>query len=461
MRRPLPALLASCLLFVAVFQSRPALALSPMTMKANVMLSRPTETSNSGIAVFVNASQVVAAFNKGRRTEELQFGFPANSLGIFSLPVGYESMTPQQRALYLINTERQIRAGFDYGSGPVLGKPLEGLEEGLVNTAQGHADFLDSTKTFTHIGKDGSTGFDRIFATYPASCRQSLGLGEILYSGPTAFNIEAAVFNWIYMDSSSGGTRLTLLIQDNGISGKPNPFLSIGYVDDHGANGSEGFLGIGVKGNYIVLNIADPSNAVGCQFSIMQEDPLPVRLISWSGKYEERTVQLKWQTAWEEQAEYFQIERSLDLKSFVTIAKIAAMGDSREQQSYEWTDTAPAPGVNYYRLKQADRAADRFGGATQAFRIIAIRTDQKPGRLTVYPNPVGPGEPLRFANGAITSGVVRLYNLAGNEIPVRTDSSDKGELRIQPTLSLPAGMYVISVKEDSGQIRQTSVIVSH
>ncbi|WP_080059517.1 T9SS type A sorting domain-containing protein [Spirosoma aerolatum] len=447
-------------------------AQAPANLTSNVALTAPTETDFAPSAFFSSTAQIVAAFNKARRTEETQLGLAANSLGNLTLPASYSTLSDNQRALYLINAERTARAGINYGSGAVLGKPLEGVETNLDNTAQGWADYLYKNNLFTHqVLPGGTSPFQRVEATYATNCVQrnssgqyTMGRSENIYyacGGSATYAVEQAIFSWIYRDSSSSwGHREAVLIQNVDASGHT------GYVDDRGATGNEGFLGMGVTtgSSYtacgsnpvrlVVLNIADPGSDASCTFSL-ENNPLPVSLLYWKGTADEKTVKLEWATSWEKNADYFLIQRSTDLKAFDNVGKVQSKGTTQETQSYAFVDETPALGHNYYRLVQTD-----LDGSSETSRIISI---YRPGndlyaRLAVYPNPVESNAPFRLLLPEKSSVDVRLYNLLGFEVPINLSRANDQELLLQPINTLPFGLYSLVVVKE-GQQQQTQLLV--
>lgn len=112
------------------------------------------------------------------------------------------------------------------------------------------------------------------------------------------------------------------------------------------------------------------------------EPPLPVTLVSFSGKAVEKAIDLKWTTTEEINASHFEIQRSGDAKNFEPIGKVDAKGDSKVVVDYLFTDQAPLPGTNYYRLKQIDR-----DGSYAFSKTISVLSDSG-FRISVYPNPV-------------------------------------------------------------------------
>ena len=67
-----------------------------------------------------------------------------------------------------------------------------------------------------------------------------------------------------------------------------------------------------------------------------------------------RSVKLAFSTATERDNAYFAIERATDGNTFLEIGQTPSLGNSRAPQTYQFTDLAPAKGINYYRLRQVD-----------------------------------------------------------------------------------------------------------
>lgn len=112
------------------------------------------------------------------------------------------------------------------------------------------------------------------------------------------------------------------------------------------------------------------------------QPPLPVTLVSFTGKAVEETVALKWETTEEVNASHFEVQRSSDARHFEPIGNVAAKGESKIRITYAFTDTSPLPGTNYYRLKQIDQ------DGTYAFSKTISVTSNSELRISVYPNPV-------------------------------------------------------------------------
>ncbi len=81
---------------------------------------------------------------------------------------------------------------------------------------------------------------------------------------------------------------------------------------------------------------------------------LPVELLSFTAERNVNTALLNWETASEENNDYFNIERLNAIGEFENIGRVDGNGSTSMHSYYTFTDEAPLTGVNYYRLKQVD-----------------------------------------------------------------------------------------------------------
>lgn len=373
-------------------------------------------------AYFSTESQIQNAFSEARRQEETQLGLPANSLGNLVLPSNYSSLSLSERALTIINMEREARAGKTYTIpstvGPVLGLPLAGIDAPLNTLAENYADSLVK---YDNNGLDhnlyGTTPFTRISTLYGACAEFNARAENLYYScgGSSSYVVEQAIFSWVYRDaSSSWGHRAAVLIQDvDPITGQN------GFDDNQGASNSEGFLGIGVAANVsgygscgsganiVVMNIVDPSTASGCSFS-----PLPVNLISFNvTKTAQKQVRLDWQTTQEIDHKGFEVERSIDMTNWLTLGFVSSSAGavSGSRKSYRFTDENPEWGLQYYRLRQLD-LTDHFEVFYAKEVYIDLEDDITP---VSFPNPVV--NYLKIKNLSVKAPY-EIYDLAGNKL---------------------------------------------
>ncbi len=140
------------------------------------------------------------------------------------------------------------------------------------------------------------------------------------------------------------------------------------------------------------------------QFTIAgnTSNPLPVTLISFTGKLEKETVLLQWKTMNEINTAAFRIEKSVDGFNFVEIGKVTADNSNAIEHLYGYKDAKPFVGRIFYRLKIIDK-----DGKFDYSNILSISNNTTD--LKVYPT-------ICQSNIIIATSqnnVVYLYNAAG------------------------------------------------
>jgi hypothetical protein len=193
--RHLFGFLIAVALILGVFAT--ANALSPLDPNANIPWDEDAVQPGNQ-ATFAGVGAIQSAFSNARRQEELQFGLPANSLGNLALPgqAAWNALSLAQRALLIVNSERVARAGINYGAGPVLGLPLEGVEGNINTLSQAYTDYMLANDFWAHNAPAGgpppfagTTPFSRIdndpvigngAGTGGAACHQFISSAENL-----------------------------------------------------------------------------------------------------------------------------------------------------------------------------------------------------------------------------------------------------------------------------------------
>lgn len=179
--------------------------------------------------------------------------------------------------------------------------------------------------------------------------------------------------------------------------------------------------------------------------------PLPVTLVSFTGKVADEKVVLEWTTASEYNNAYFDVQRSEDGVTFETIGRVNGKGTSTVRNDYRFIDIQPLIGVNYYRLKQVDT-----DGKFEYTKVIAVNFTQEDAgsaQVLVYPNPLQKQERLTlevkgFAPESEVS--IQLVDMTGRVMYVATSKTTKSgmlneELRM-PT-EIASGVYNLIIRD--------------
>ena len=175
--------------------------------------------------------------------------------------------------------------------------------------------------------------------------------------------------------------------------------------------------------------------------------PLPVSLVSFTGKSNKNGIVLNWVTAWEEENQGFEVEKSTNADSFERVGFVDGKSSSKTEAVYEFTDQNVLPGlIYYYRLKQKD-----VSGESSTSQIIGIRAwaDEQEDKADISPNPSKGTFTLSGQN--LDRDNIRLYGPSGAEIPINTsETEDRKKLDIWVKTFLPPGIYYLDMKDPNG-----------
>ena len=100
---------------------------------------------------------------------------------------------------------------------------------------------------------------------------------------------------------------------------------------------------------------------------VLNVSALPVDFISFKGKLNNGIVQLNWQTGFELNNDFFDVQNSMDGIKFNTIGVINGHGNSSQVNEYFFEDINPRLPKSYYPLKQVD-----FNGSSTYSKVICI-----------------------------------------------------------------------------------------
>jgi uncharacterized protein YkwD len=213
-----------------------ALALLLSSSLAGIAVARPLQPPNPSVdfpyawGAGSTFADIALAFNGARAQENTD----PNTSGEAYVPMPnlvmppeatWNTMSDNDKAVWLINQERAVRNLV----------PMEGWTQAASNMGQAWTDYLLANDFFDHddptIPDPDPTTLGNRAPTYYGTCWS--WVGENLYWQPwAAVPVEAAIYNWIYDDSSSAWHHREYILRDT-------------YSDNACLAGQEGFLGIG------------------------------------------------------------------------------------------------------------------------------------------------------------------------------------------------------------------------
>ncbi len=181
--------------------------------------------------------------------------------------------------------------------------------------------------------------------------------------------------------------------------------------------------------------------------------PLPVSLIYFNAQRQSEKVLLQWQTGFEKDNLSFEIQRSLDGKTFTTIGTVEGSGNSNSYINYIYFDNEPGLGINYYRLKQ-NNEDDTFTYS----KVIAVRID---GLALLYPNPARDIVKITFgkSNKLQEKIILKVLNNIGVIVKYETILLKNSERQCQLQISdLPSGIYFIEIHTEEEKLTKKLII---
>lgn len=178
-------------------------------------------------------------------------------------------------------------------------------------------------------------------------------------------------------------------------------------------------------------------------------DPLPVKLIAFTGKLQNETVLLNWTTENEINVDRYEIERSFNGINFEKIARVNA----QNLDKYNVNDIVSEfkGKIIYYRLRMVD-ADGKFSYSNMIKFHIPVNV-----QFTLYPNPANNYTSIRFNKNISGHLFAKITDITGKTVMQNDLLAEDGET-ILSTKNLTAGTYTVTVVYDNNRFTATLVI---
>ncbi len=175
---------------------------------------------------------------------------------------------------------------------------------------------------------------------------------------------------------------------------------------------------------------------------------LPVRLLNFSGAFQNSAAVLNWQVDNQDKFSHYEIERSTNGSNYTNVAsKLALPGSGK--LTYQQIDDLSGPdaigNVFYYRLKMVD-----LDGRYSYSNVVMIRRDQKAvSGLLLSPNPVVNTNTLtiRLSANNNSTAQVKIVDLSGRILHQQQNILVDGinSITVNEMSRLQAGTYFVQV----------------
>ncbi len=185
---------------------------------------------------------------------------------------------------------------------------------------------------------------------------------------------------------------------------------------------------------------------VECLDHMYLASSLPVELISFDGENQESMNYLSWITQNEINHDFYLLERSSDGESFVALGQVTSPSIFDGSNHYQFIDTKPIIGQNYYRLRQTD-----LDGAFTYSDVIAIEY-YPASKFHVFPNPTFSGKfQILFPHRDPRTSALNIYNLLGKKMENYQILGNQGPLVHIDLGTVGKGIYIITYEDRHGK----------
>jgi len=198
---------------------------------------------------------------------------------------------------------------------------------------------------------------------------------------------------------------------------------------------------IGNNYEHTFLITADPNSQGLNRFKLIfdTQGALPVNLSSFDGRKKEMTSLLTWKAASISGKPVFEIERSLDGKSFTKIGEVK----SNSGFVYSFTDLKPELAINYYRLRILDN-----NGKAENSKTIALDFSDGATKMaiSVFPNPFTDNITLKLKGVAQERYAMNIIDGFGRKLKSTLAFPMNNEINVSLS-DLSAGMYTLELRD--------------
>ncbi|MEP6949129.1 MAG: choice-of-anchor tandem repeat GloVer-containing protein [Ginsengibacter sp.] len=337
--------------------------------------------------------------------------------------------------------------GIPYGS---LIRATDGKLYGLTSNYGGNAGggtiFLFDPVTFNYTvlkSFDNTNGGNPVGSLMQADDGNLYGM-----TGSGGSNFDGVIFSFnpasrIYtklldFDSSNGAYPMGNLMQAN--DGKLYGMTSAGGSNNAGVI----FSFDPSTSTYSKLENFDGTNGakpyLGSGFiEVLESGPLPVTLISFTGKNSGNYNMLSWQAGNEQNLNYYELQRSIDGQNFAEISQIKAAGNNN--YSYRDNIGSLVSSLCYYRLKSVDK-----DGIFKYSIVLEIRKERN-GFAGVSPNPFKDNLVINVESFSRDKVIFIITDISGKQLYKENKllSSGTNVVEINETRRLSKGPYLLTI----------------
>lgn len=263
-------------------------------------------------------------------------------------------------------------------------------------------------------------------------------------------------------DGSFGTEDDDLRIKGPGSSDGPSPAIDAGDNTALPSDANQDLAGNDRRQD--VASVSDTGNGTAPVVDIGAYEstgsPLPVELVSFTGRADDTSIHLSWSTASETNNAGFYVQRKTASGQWNDLAFVDGAGTTAQPRTYAFTDDAlPFDAASItYRLHQIDRD----GSATPSAPVVIERgAPAALALLPFYPNPASETVTVRYAAPQAGPVHIDLYDIVGRRVgTLHRGRAEHG--RHAQTVDLPdlaSGVYFVRLRTERATITRKLIVV--
>lgn len=206
----------------------------------------------------------------------------------------------------------------------------------------------------------------------------------------------------------------------------------------------------GIITGYALANSQSPASGSGPGSGFLS-GTLAIGLKNFQAVKTNGRVYINWQTDYEKDADFFEIQYTYDKTDWKMLDRIKAFNLSTGN-NYNYTDSNPVTKDLYFRLKLVQK-----NGTASYSSISLVKYDNLKSKITIYPNPTS-GYALVSFNDSFKKGTLTLSNFEGHVVQSKSVNSTSGYVKLEMT-SLPKGIYIMEIRDQSGSLQSEKLIL--
>jgi hypothetical protein len=281
-----------------------------------------------------------------------------------------------------------------------------------------------SGKIFIDINGDGNSGGDANYTTANHYVNLVGPDGKILYSA-----LVDATGNYSFpAPMNTAGMSIQISKNTAALEGNPNAAEApTGYTNT---------TVVSIPLTTVTANITNQD--FGIQLVV-----LPIKFGEFSAANKSDNTVLSWVTYSEQDAAYFEIEKSIDgfASNKTIVGKVAAAGNSSIKKQYSFSEKINSSPLNFYRIKMVDQ-----NGSFVYSEILSVK-GSKNVFVLVRSNPFTDNITLTIQSKAKDNAAILVTDLSGRKVATASAKLVQGvnTLSINNLQNLSKGIYILQL----------------